>query len=97
MLALMQVKAHIDISKWWPKDADGKERSVYAVHKDIESNSPQYLVTRHTLTRAKDGQLEKFDAANAVKLARICSYWAGKSLSVDDLIQIEDEERDIST
>ena len=91
MLALIEVKARIDISQWWPKDDNGEDQSVYAAHKNIEDNKPQYLVTRHTLTRAKNGQLEKFEAVNAVKLAWICSYWSGQKLTVDDLLKIDEE------
>jgi hypothetical protein len=87
----LEVKAHIDISEWWPEAEDGSPISVYAAHKWIEDNYPGLIVTRHTLTRARDGKLEKFDAANAVKLAQICSKWAKKTLRVDDLIKVEDE------
>ena len=55
-IALMN-RTYIDIGRWWPKDARGKPSSVYAVHKTIEGTENE--VTRHTLTRAKDGLLEK--------------------------------------
>ena len=89
-LALYEVKAYIDISEWWPKDSSSEPLSVYAVHKQIEDSCPELLVTRHTLTRARDGQLEKFDAVNAVKLARLCSRWAESTLTVTDLIKVEE-------
>jgi hypothetical protein len=92
MLAVgLEVKAYIDISQWWMKTGDGEPLSVYAVHKWIEDNHPQLLVTRHTLTRARDGQLEKFDAANAVKLARVCSKWAGEEIGLDDIVKVEED------
>ncbi|MBL1176832.1 hypothetical protein [Pantanalinema sp. GBBB05] len=90
-IVLTNVKAYIDISEWWLKDSNGEPLSVYAVHKMIEDNYPHLSVTRHTLTRARDGQLEKFDAVNAVKLARLCSKWAGKVLRIDDLIKVEED------
>lgn len=90
-IAVTNVKAYIDISEWWLKDGNGEPLSVYAVHKLIEDNYPQLSVTRHTLTRARDGQLEKFDGVNAVKLARLCSKWAGKTLRVDDILKVEED------
>lgn len=88
---LLELKAAIDISFWWPRDGSGKPLSVYAVHKDIEDNDPENLITRHTLTRARDGQLEKGDFANAVKLARVCSRWSGQTITVHDLIKVQDD------
>lgn len=94
LAADLDVKAYIDISEWWMSDDSGAPLSVYAVHKWIEDNCPQLSVTRHTLTRARDGQLEKFDAVNAVKLSRLCSKWSGKALRVDDLIKVEEDSQD---
>ncbi len=82
-IALMN-RTYIDIGRWWPKDDEGKPSSVYAVHKTIEGTENE--VTRHTLTRAKDGLLEKADISNLKALARLCSIWSGEQLTVDDLI-----------
>lgn len=82
-IALM-ARTYIDIGRWWLKDNEGKPLSVYAVYKTIEGTTDE--VTRHTLTRARDGQLEKANISNLKALARLCSKWSGKNLSVDDLI-----------
>jgi len=83
------MEAFIDISEWWPTDADGKPLSVYAVHRKIEGTPNE--VTRHTLTRARDGQLAKGDFTNQVKLARICSEWAERTVTIDEIVKIKDD------
>lgn len=80
-------RTYIDIGKWWPTDESGSPLSVYAVHKSIEGTSNE--VGKHTLTRAKEGKLEKADIASLKVLARICSQWSGESLTIDDLVQEE--------
>lgn len=82
-------RTYIDIKLWWPKDDEGKPLSVYAVYKTIEGTENE--VTRHTLTRAKDGLLEKADISNLKALSRLCSVWSGKNLTVDDLIVEESD------
>ena len=77
-------RTYIDIGRWWPRDEEGKPLSVYAVHRKIEGTNN--VVTRHTLTRAKEGLLEKADISNLKSLARLCSIWSGEELTVDDLI-----------
>ncbi|VEP16319.1 conserved hypothetical protein [Hyella patelloides LEGE 07179] len=87
-IALMG-RTYIDIGAWWLKDEKGEPLSVYAVHKTIEGTENE--VTRHTLTRARDGQLEKANISNLKALARLCSIWSGKNLTVDDLIVEESD------
>ena len=87
-IALM-ARTYIDIGRWWLKDDEGKPLSVYAVYKTIEGTENE--VTRHTLTRAKDGLLEKADISNLKALARLCTIWSGKNLTVDDLIVEESD------
>ena len=77
-------RTYVDISQWWLKDEQGEPLSVYAVHKMIEGTPDE--VSRHTLTRARDGLLEKGDFSNLKSLARLCSQWSGQHLTVDDLI-----------
>lgn len=92
MTVCIDMKAYVDISEWWPRKEGGEMESVYAVHKEIEDRYKDDVVTRHTLTRARNGQLEKGDFLNAIKLRRICSRWAGKALSLDDLVKVEDDD-----
>ncbi len=75
----------VDISQWWPVGEDGQPLSVYAVHKQIEDEP--FAVTRHTLTRARDGQLEKIAITNLKNLAQICSIWARRKITVDEIIK----------
>lgn len=85
----MANRTYVDISQWWLKDDNGEPLSVYAVHKTIEGTHNE--VSRHTLTRAKNGLLEKGDFSNLKALARLCSVWSGKKITVDNLI-IEEEK-----
>jgi hypothetical protein len=87
-IALMG-KTYVDIGRWWLKDEKGEPLSVYAVHKTIEGTENE--VTRHTLTRARDGQLEKANISNLKVLARLCSIWSGEQLTIDDLIVEESD------
>lgn len=80
----MTNRTYVDISRWWLKDNNGEPLSVYAVHKTIEGTANE--VSRHTLTRARDGLLEKGDFSNLKALARLCSIWSGKEITVDELI-----------
>lgn len=84
------VEAFIDISRWWPKNKDGKLVSVYEVYQRFEGGANQ--VNRHTLSVARDGKLAKADIANLVKLARICSELAGEKILIDDLVKVEDNK-----
>ena len=80
----MTNRTYVDISRWWLKDDNGEPLSVYAVHKTIEGTTNE--VSRHTLTRARDGLLEKGDFSNLKALARLCSIWSGKEITVNELI-----------
>lgn len=82
------MRAYADISKWWPSDETGKAVSVNSVFEKFKG-TPNEL-TRHTLTRAREGKLEKGDFDNLVKLTRICSELSGEGVTINDLIQIED-------
>ncbi|ELS01158.1 hypothetical protein Xen7305DRAFT_00008600 [Xenococcus sp. PCC 7305] len=87
---LMARQTYLDIAKWWPKDESGKDLSVYAAHKQVEEIGEK--LHRYTLTRAKDGRLEKCDLSSLKVLARLCSKWSGSLITVDDLIVEREEE-----
>lgn len=85
LVRLMAKVDVVDISQWWPVGEDGEPLSVYAVHKQI-ADKP-FTVTRHTLTRARDGQLEKVAITNLKNLAQICSVWAKQKVTIDEIIK----------
>lgn len=80
------MEASIDISRWWPRDENGKPLSVYEVHRRFDGTVNQ--VTRHTLTVARDGKLAKADIDNLVKLTRICSELSGENVTVNDIVKV---------
>lgn len=81
------VRVYADISRWWPRDEEGKHVSVNSVFERFKGTPNE--ITRHTLTRALNGQLEKGDFDNLVKLTRICSELSGETVGVEDLLVIE--------
>jgi hypothetical protein len=90
MTTTLMGRTYVDIGRWWPREEDGKPLSVYAVYQTIVGTPLE--VNRHTLTRARDGHLEKGDFANLKALARLCSQWSGQTITVDDLIIEEHNE-----
>lgn len=87
-MSICLVRAYADISRWWPFDDEGKKSSVNSIFRQFQGTANE--VTRHTLTRALEGKLEKGDFDNLVKLTRICSELSGEKVTINDLIQIED-------
>lgn len=83
-ITVVMGRVYVDIGRWWLKDENGEPLSVYAVHQKIAGTTNE--VSRHTLTRARDGLLEKADISNLKALARLCSEWSGKKVTIDDLI-----------
>ncbi len=82
------VRVYADISRWWPYDASGKAVSVNSVFERFKGTTHE--VTRHTLTRALEGKLEKGDFDNLVRLTRICSELSGQPVGLEDLLVIEE-------
>ena len=83
--------ARANIGRWWPRDEkSGEMLSVYAVYESIKDSRNK--VSRHTLTRARDGLLQKGDFGNLLALARLCSIWSGQEIKVDDLLEEPLEE-----
>ena len=80
----MAQKSYIDIGRWWLKDGLGKPMSVNAIYQELKGSENE--VSRYTLTRARDGELEKADISTIEALVRICSKWSGEDLTFDDLI-----------
>jgi hypothetical protein len=88
VMELREVRAYIDISSYWLKDKDGELRSVNSVYEEIKGSPDE--VGRNTLRLALDGNLDRGYFLNAVKLARLCSQWSGKQVSVGDLLQVDE-------
>ena len=84
-------RTYVDISRWWLRDKQGKPLSVHAVYQSIAGTPLE--VNRHTLTRAKEGHLEKGDFSKLKALARLCSQWSGQTVTVDDLIIEEPDDQ----
>lgn len=84
------VKAFLDISAFWPTDDLGEPRTVNSICEELKG-TPNEL-GRNTLSLALSGRLDRGKFVNQVKLARIASQWAGKTLHIADLLVIEDED-----
>ena len=82
------MKACISIAKWFPRGLDGEYLSVNKVYESIRQTPNE--VGRNTLRLALDGVYSKGEFENQVKLARLCSEWSGKLVTVDDLMVVED-------
>lgn len=86
MSAVLQMeRTYVDISQWWPTDSQGDRMSVNAVFERNKGTECQ--ISRHTLTRARDGKLEKGGFTNLMILAKLCSRWSKKDITVNDLFK----------
>lgn len=91
-LGINAMRVYIDISKYWLRDDDGELKTVNSVYEDIKDSTNK--VGRNTLRLALDGKLDRGHFSNQIKLARLCSMWAGQRVSVLDLMRIEDEDEE---
>lgn len=82
-----EVQVFLDISPYWPKDNDGKPKSVNSIYEEIRGTPNE--VGRNTLRLALAGSLDRGYFSNQVKLARLCSEWSGQDISPGDLLKIE--------
>ncbi|NEQ53865.1 MAG: hypothetical protein F6K11_27665 [Leptolyngbya sp. SIO3F4] len=83
------VKVYLDISKYWPNDEAGKPVSVNSVYMGLLGTPNE--VGRNTLRLALDGRLDRGYFSNQIKLARIASNWAGKEVTILDLMKVEED------
>jgi hypothetical protein len=88
LLEFHGVRVYLDISAYWPKDAEEQARSVNSVYEEIRGTSNE--VGRNTLRLALEGNLDRGYFSNQVKLARLCSEWSGKNITPDDILKIEE-------
>lgn len=82
------LRVHIDISRYWLKDQNGEPRTVNSIYEEIKGTPDE--VGRNTLRLALDGTLDRGYFSNLVKLARLCSIWAGRTVSIDEIFKIDD-------
>ena len=82
------MKAFVSIAKWYPKTEIGEFASVNSVFELIKGTPNE--VGRHTLRTALDGRLDRVHTDNLVKLARLCSMWSGETVTINDLMIVED-------
>jgi len=87
LLESQSVRVYLDISPYWPKDAEGEPRSVNSIYEEIRGTPEE--VGRNTLRLALEGNLDRGYFSNQVKLARLCSKWSGQNITPDDILKIE--------
>ncbi len=88
------VKAYVDLSDYWPKDQEGKPKTVNSVYESL-LNTPN-KINRNTLKLALDGKLDRGYFSNQVKLARAASAWAGREVTPNDLLKIEEDDGEVA-
>ncbi|MBD2261385.1 hypothetical protein [Pseudanabaena sp. FACHB-2040] len=71
--------ATIDISAFWPE-----AKTVNAVYVEY---GPKFGLNAYTLKKAKEGDLESAKMDNLLALRRLCSEWAGREVSLDEIVR----------
>ena len=84
------VKVYLDISDYWPKDALGNPASVNSVYMSLVGKPNE--VGRNTLRLALDGRLDRGHFSNQIKLSRLASEWAGREVTILELLKIEEDD-----
>lgn len=75
----------IDISRYWQKGQGGLPRTINSVSEEIRGTENQ--VSPNTLKLAREGTYDRGKFSNAVKLARLCSLWIGRRVTVDQILK----------
>ena len=88
VLCIETVEAYLDISRYWLKDAAGQPKTVNSVYEDIKGTPNE--VGRNTLRLALEGKLDRGYFSNQVKLARLCSEWSGRKVTLNDIVRVEE-------
>jgi hypothetical protein len=86
-MAVLTMRATIDISAYWPTDAGGEPVSVNSIYESLRGTENE--LGRNTLRLALDGRLDRGHYGNLVKLARLVSGWAGRVVTADELMTEE--------
>lgn len=74
----------IDISAHWQRDSGGNPRTVNSVFEEIRGTKNH--LSPNTLRLARDGSYDRGKFSNAVKLARLCSKWSQRPVTIDQII-----------
>ena len=85
------MNVYLDLSPFWVKDPTGQDCSVLSVWRELK-NTPNEITNRETLTKARRGQLTGSTFATQEKLRRIASKWAGRELTLEDLMVVHEDE-----
>jgi hypothetical protein len=83
-----QVRVHLDISRYWPRDDDGEPRSVNSVHEELRGTPNE--IGRNTLRLALEGRLDRGHFAHVIKLQRVVSNWVGREVALEELMTVEE-------
>lgn len=89
-LEIQDMRVRFDIASYWPNDEHGEPRTVNSVFEEIKGTANE--VGRNTLRLALNGDLDRGLFLNQVKLARLCSKWSGKTVTINELLKIEESE-----
>lgn len=73
------IMASVDISGFWPKG-----KTVNAVFTEY---GQRYGLNAYTLKRAKAGDLSGAKIDNLMALRALCSEWAGREVSLDEVVR----------
>jgi hypothetical protein len=82
------MRVRLDISEYWPKEG-GEARSVNSVYEQLRGTPNE--VGRNTLRLALDGRLDRGIFVHVIKLQRIVSVWAGREVTLEELMKVEEE------
>jgi len=85
LLELVKKLTIVDIAPFWPKDPLGEPKSVNSVYESIKGTPCE--IGRNTLRLALDGRLDRGYFGNLKSLALLCSQWAGREVTVDELLK----------
>lgn len=73
----------VDISKFWPAG-----KTVNAVH---SAQSQTLGLNASTIKKAYAGELESIKVSNLLLLCELCSEWAGRIVTADEIVRDDDE------
>lgn len=76
----------VDINPWWPKNTEGGDRPVRAVAAEFLQKKGIYLPEK-TISHARKGTLSKGEFIYLARLAQLCSFYAGESVTIEQILR----------